>query len=85
MIKTLEQLGYTRTEYLDDDGKLYSIDFVKEDITGRQRIDISVAHSLVEAYTINSRGSIDIEVLDFETIKAIDLEINEIEIYKEQL
>jgi hypothetical protein len=85
MIKTLEQLGYTRTEYLDDDGKLYSIDFVKEDITGRQRIDISVAHSLVEAYTINNKGNIDIEVLDFETIKAIDNEIQEIEIYKEAL
>jgi hypothetical protein len=85
MIKTLEQLGYTRTEYLDEDGKLYSIDFVKEDITGRQRIDISVANSLVEAYTINNKGSIDIEVLDFETIKAIDNEIQEIEIYKEAL
>jgi hypothetical protein len=85
MIKTLEQLGYRRTEYLDDDGKLYSIDFVKEDITGRQRIDISVTHSLVEAYTINNKGNIDIEVLDFETIKAIDNEIQEIEIYKEAL
>jgi hypothetical protein len=85
MVKTLEQLGYERTEYFDDDGKLYSIDFVKEDITGRQRIDISVAHSLVEAYTVNNRGSIDIEVFDFETIKAIDLEIQEIETYKEEL
>lgn len=85
MVKTLEQLGYERTEYLDDDGIIYAIDFRKDDNTGTQRINISLSFNEVEAYTVNKNGRIDIEVFDFETIKAIDKEIQEIEFYKEGL
>jgi len=85
MIKTLEQLGYERTEYFDEDGIMYAVDFRKDDNTGTQRINISLSFNEIEAYTVNKNGRIDIEIFDFETIKAIDKEIQEIETYKESL
>jgi hypothetical protein len=75
---TLKGLGYERTIHRDDEGNLDIVNFVKEDITGIQKINITVQHREIEAYTVNKAGKIQIEILSPELIMALYSELEDI-------